>query len=199
MADILYTYHGNVYFNITNRCDCNCVFCVRKEKDALGSAEEMWHAADPSFAEIRSAVDAFDFSGHTEAVFCGYGEPTCAYDNLIATARYMKERHPQVRLRLNTNGLGERYNQKPIAAEMATCIDAVSISLNAPTAARYQEVTRPRYENAFADMLSFAKKAKELFQSVQFTVVSILSAEEIAASQKLADELGIPLRVRAYA
>ena len=87
---------------------------------------------------------------------------------------------------------------KPIAEEMAKYIDAVSISLNAPTAERYQEVTQPCFENAFPDMLAFAEKAKKLFSSVQFSVVSIISQEEIDASQKLADEMGIPLKVRIY-
>jgi len=128
----------------------------------------------------------------------GYGEPTCAYDNLIAAAKYMKEKHPEVLLRVNTNGLGELFNKKPIAEEMAKYIDAVSISLNAPTAERYQEVTQPCFENAFPDMLAFAEKAKKLFSSVQFSVVSIISQEEIDASQKLADEMGIPLKVRIY-
>lgn len=198
MADIIYTYNNNVYFNITNRCTCKCVFCIRDEHDTLGEAKEMWHDHNPSFAEIKEAVDAFDFSPYKEAVFCGYGEPTCSYDNLIATAKYMKEKNPHVSLRLNTNGLGELYNKKPIVEELATYIDSVSISLNAPNAARYQEVTRPCYENAFKDMLAFAEKAKNAFKEVKFSVVSIISEQEITESQKLADEMGIPLRVRIY-
>ena len=42
------------------------------------------------------------------------------------------------------------------------------------------------------------KKAKEAFASVQFTVVDVISGEEIEASKKLAKELGIPLRVRIF-
>lgn len=198
MSDIIYTYKNNAYFNLTNRCTCKCTFCVRDEKDTLGEATTLWHDHNPSLEEILAAVDAFDFTNYPEAVFCGYGEPTCAYDNLIATAKYMKEKHPEVKLRLNTNGLGELYNKKPIAEEMANYISAVSISLNAPTAERYQEVTRPCFDDAFKDMIAFSKKCKELFESVQFSVVSILTEEEIAASQKVADDLGIPLRVRIY-
>ncbi|XCP86919.1 TIGR04100 family radical SAM protein [Roseburia hominis] len=198
MSDIIYTYKNNVYFNITNRCTCKCIFCIRDEKDTLGDAEGLWHDHNPSLEEIIAAIDAFDFGGHDEAVFCGYGEPTCAYDNLIASAKYMKEKYPHIRLRVNTNGLGELFNKKPIAEEMAKYIDAVSISLNAPNAKRYQEVTQPCFENAFLAMLDFARKAKELFQKVQFSVVSIISEEEIEESRKVAGELGIPLRVRIY-
>lgn len=198
MSDIIYTFKDNVYFNITNRCTCKCIFCIRNEHDSLGDATALWHDHSPSFEEIKEAIDAFNFSSYTEAVFCGYGEPTCAYDNLIAAAKYMKEQYPDIKLRINTNGLGELFNKKPIAEEMAQYIDAVSISLNAPNAKRYQEVTQPCYENAFPDMLAFAEKSKKLFSSVQFSVVSILNEEEIAASQKVADELGIPLKVRIY-
>lgn len=157
MSDIIYTFKNNAYFNITNRCTCKCIFCIRNEHEAIGEATELWHDHNPSFEEIKVAIDAFDFTNYPEAVFCGYGEPTCAYDNLIAAAKYMKEKHPEVLLRVNTNGLGELFNKKPIAEEMAKYIDAVSISLNAPTAERYQEVTQPCFENAFPDMLAFAE------------------------------------------
>ena len=198
MADIVYTYNNNVYFNLTNRCTCKCIFCIRNEHDTLGEAKEMWHDHNPSWEEIKAAIDAFDFTPYKEAVFCGYGEPTCAYENLVLAAKYMKELYPDVKLRLNTNGLGELFNKKPIAEELGKYVDSVSISLNAPTAERYQEVTRPCFENAFKDMIAFAKKAKEAFASVQFTVVDVISEEEIEASKKLAKELGIPLRVRIF-
>ena len=129
MSDIIYTFKNNAYFNITNRCTCKCIFCIRNEHEAIGEATELWHDHNPSFEEIKAAIDAFDFTNYPEAVFCGYGEPTCAYDNLIAAAKYMKEKHPEVLLRVNTNGLGELFNKKPIAEEMAKYIDAVSISL----------------------------------------------------------------------
>ena len=119
MSDIIYTFKNNAYFNITNRCTCKCIFCIRNEHEAIGEATELWHDHNPSFEEIKAAIDAFDFTNYPEAVFCGYGEPTCAYDNLIAAAKYMKEKHPEVLLRVNTNGLGELFNKKPIAEEMA--------------------------------------------------------------------------------
>lgn len=198
MADIIYTYENNVYFNLTNRCTCKCIFCVRKEYDALGESETLWHDHTPSWEEIKTSIDEFDFSKYSEAIFCGYGEPTCAYENLIQSAKYMKEKYPHIRLRINTNGLGELYNQKPIVEELAQYIDAASISLNAPNAARYQEVTQPCFDHAFDALLSFSKRANELFQSVQFSVVDVISPEEIAASQALAEELQIPLRVRPF-
>ncbi len=198
MADIVYTYRNKVYFNLTNRCTCRCIFCIRDGHETVGEATGMWHDHNPTWEEIKTELDAFDFTPYPEATFCGYGEPTCSYDNLIRTAKYMKEIYPNIKLRLNTNGLGELYNKKPIAEEMSKYIDTVSISLNAPNGKRYQEVTNPCFADSFDDMLAFAKKAGDLFESTVFTVVDVISAEEIEASQKLADEMNIPLRVRPW-
>lgn len=48
MADILYTYKNQVYANITNRCDCSCVFCIRTHKDSLGEADNLWFKKEPT-------------------------------------------------------------------------------------------------------------------------------------------------------
>ena len=90
---ILYVYNDQVYANITNKCDCNCTFCIRKQFDGVGDADTLWHKAEPSLSEIIAAIDAFDFTGYKEFVFCGYGEPTCALENLIASARYVKRKN----------------------------------------------------------------------------------------------------------
>lgn len=197
MADILYTYQNQVYANITNRCDCNCRFCIRSHRDKVGEAENLWFQKEPSLEEIMQAIDAFDFSNFEELVFCGYGEPTCALENLLAGAAYVKEKYP-IKIRLNTNGLANLYHKRNIVPQLAKVVDTVSISLNAPTAEKYQEVTRPQFDNAFPALLEFASLAKEAFAHTQFTVVDVLSKEDIAASQKLADERGIHLRIRKF-
>ncbi len=197
MADILYTYQNQVYANITNRCDCSCTFCIRSHRDSIGEAENLWFKKEPSLEEIKEAMDAFDFSGYEELVFCGYGEPTCALENLLAGAAYIKSKYP-LKIRLNTNGLANLYHKRNIIPELAEVIDSVSISLNAPTAGKYQEVTRPQFENAFPEMLAFAKLAKEAFGHTQLSIVDVLPGEEIEACQKLADELGISLRIRKF-
>ncbi len=197
MADILYTYKNQVYANITNRCDCSCTFCVRSLKDAVGDSETLWHRTEPTLAEIKKAIDSFDFSAYSELVYCGYGEPTCALDNLLKSAAYVKERYP-VAIRLNTNGLGNLYHGRNIVPELAQVIDSVSISLNAPTAEKYQAVTRPQFENAYPALLEFAALSQASFRHTQLSIVDVLPADEIAACRKIADERGICLKVRKY-
>lgn len=197
MADILYTYKNQVYANITNRCDCSCTFCVRSLKDAVGDSETLWHRTEPTLAEIKKAIDSFDFSAYSELVYCGYGEPTCALDNLLKSAAYVKERYP-VAIRLNTNGLGNLYHGRNIVPELAQVVDSVSISLNAPTAEKYQAVTRLQFENAYPALLEFAALSQAAFQHTQLSIVDVLPADEIAACRKIADERGICLKVRKY-
>ncbi len=198
MAAILYTYKNQVYANITNRCDCSCTFCVRSEKDSVGDADTLWHKVEPTLEDIKAAIDAFDFTNFDELVFCGYGEPTCALENLLATAHYVKQKM-DIKIRLNTNGLGNLYHKRNIVPELAEVIDNVSISLNAPTAEKYQAVTRPQFENAFPALLDFASLSQKAFAHTQLSIVDVLPADEIAACQKIADDRGIYLKIRKYA
>lgn len=197
MADILYTYKNQVYANITNKCDCSCTFCVRSLKDAVGDAETLWHKKDPTLEEVKAAMDSFDFTGYEELVFCGYGEPTCALDILLESAKYAKETYG-MRIRLNTNGLGNLYHKRNIVPELAAVIDSVSISLNAPNAEKYDAVTRPQFENSFPAMLEFASLSQEAFAHTQLSIVDVLPADEIAECQRIADERGIYLKIRKY-
>lgn len=197
MADILYTYKNQVYLNITNKCDCSCTFCIRTTKDTVGDATNMWFTSEPTIEEIKAAIDTFDFTGFEEVVFCGYGEPTCALDNLLATASYLKQKLG-IRIRLNTNGLANLYHKRDIIPELAKDIDSVSISLNAPDAQKYEEVTRPQFENAYEAMLAFGQEANGQFSHVQFSIVDVLPADEIAKCQKIADERGVFLKIRKF-
>ncbi len=196
MADIIYVYREKVYLNITNRCPCKCIFCIRSNGDGLGSADTLWHEKDPSAQEVMRAIESFDFSPYDEVTFCGYGEPLCALDNLILAGKYIKNKY-NVKIRINTNGLGDIYNKKNTVPLLADFVDIISISLNAPNSKRYNEVSKPSYgEDAFNAMISFAKECKEKIPTVKFSVVDIISEDEIAECQRIADSMGISLRVR---
>ena len=197
MAAILYYFKNTPYFNLTNQCHCACTFCLRATQDSVGSADTLWHKTDPSWEEIQQALEQADFSAADEAVFCGYGEPLCAFDNLKRAARWLKEKHPHLLLRVDTNGLGDLINGRPTARELAGLVDAISISLNAPNAARYNDLVRPRFgEGSYEAMLQFARDCLTCIPSVRFSVVDVLSEEEIAQCRAIAEGMGVPLRVR---
>ena len=161
MADILYTYKKQVYANITNRCDCSCEFCIRTHKDSVGEANNLWFEKEPTLEDIKKAMDAFDFTGYEELVFCGYGEPTCALGNLLASAAYAKEKYG-IKIRLNTNGLANLYHGRNVIPELAEVVDSMSISMNAPDEESYNKVTRPKFASAYQAMLDFAEDRKSV-------------------------------------
>ena len=200
MADILYTFENKVYVNITNACPCRCNFCIRNNGNSVGEAETLWFDAHhmPSYSEIEAAIEAWDFSGYTDdVVFCGYGEPTCAYENLLKAAKLLKSKG--LKTRLNTNGLSDLINKKPTAKELCEVMDTISISLNAPTAKKYEDLCHPSFgEPSFAAMLQFAKDCKACGENLKFTVVDVISKEDIEACRKIAADMGIPYRVREY-
>lgn len=200
MTDIFYSFGDQIYINLTSHCPCRCTFCVRDNHEGLGSAAQLWHHHEPEWDQIRAAADAVDLSGQKELVFCGYGEPTCALEHLLRLAGYLKEKKPDLRLRLNTNGLSDRINGRPTADELCRVIDRFSVSLNAPNARRYNEICLPRWgEESFAALLDFARQCKENGRPVTFSVVDVISPEEIDQCRALAQDMGIPLRVRCYA
>ncbi len=195
---IFYNFEGKMYINITNGCPCRCVFCIRNNGDSVYDNDSLWLEHEPDFEEIKAAYEAFDKTGITDAVFCGYGEPTVRADILVKTAEYIKQRSG-MRIRLNTNGLVRLIHPDFDINRFKGLIDAVSISLNAPDAKRYNEVTRPSFgEKAFDAMIDFALDMKNICHSVGFTVVDIISEEEIEKCRQISEELQIPLRVRTY-
>lgn len=195
---IFYNFGGNMYINITNGCPCECVFCIRKNSDTVCDNDSLWLEHEPSFAEIKDAFERFDKKGVEEAVFCGYGEPTVRVETLLDTAKYIRE-NTNMKIRLNTNGLVRLIHKDFDVKRFLGLIDSVSVSLNAPIAERYNEVTQPSFgESAFDEMLIFAVDVKNIGIKTGFTVVDVISEEEIAECEKLAEKLGIPLRVRHY-
>ena len=197
MNNIIYTYESGVYMNITNKCPCSCVFCIRHNGDGVGSADSLWLTKSPGFDEIKSEIDKFDFSPFKEIVFCGYGEPTEELENLIKSAKYLKKKYG-LKIRLNSNGLSDLINGEGSAKKLKGIVDSISISLNAPDAESYQRVCRSKYgDKAFPAIIKFANDCKQYIPSVKFSVVDIISPEEIEQCKKISDEMNIPLRIRA--
>lgn len=196
---IFYHYGNKLYINITNLCSNKCVFCVRNRVDTVDSNHNsLWLEHEPSFEEIIEAYNSLQNKDFPEIVFCGYGEPLERLDLVLKIAKYLKE-IAGVKIRINTNGLSDLINGKPTAHLLEGLVDIISISLNAPDAKEYMRISRPCFgEQSFAALLKFAQDCKLYIPQVLFTVVDLLSAEQLAACKSLAQKLGIPLRIRGY-
>ena len=106
-----------------------------------------------------------------------------ALENLIAVSKYIRERYP-FRIRLNTNGLSDLIHKRSTAEEICQAVDSISISLNMPDAASYNEVVRPAYgEKSFDAMLKFARDCKQYLDDVRFTVVDVIGEEKVEQSK----------------
>lgn len=195
---IVYEVGTNLYVNITNKCPCSCTFCIRQNADGVYESDSLWLEHEPSIEEIKEALVKADFKKYNEIIFCGYGEPTERIGILCDTARFIKENDGPP-IRLNTNGLADLIHGESTASRFEGLVDTVSVSLNAGTKEEYLKVTRPKFgEPSYEAMQKFAAECKNYVKKVVFSVVDVIGEDEIAASQVIADKLGITLRVRKY-
>ena len=60
---ILYDYKDSLYINMTNKCPCACVFCIRDETDHVGNSDSLWLDHEPTVEEVKN--DYRNPSAHT--------------------------------------------------------------------------------------------------------------------------------------
>ena len=197
---ITYEYYQSLYVNLTNRCSNACTFCVRNKHDDVNGKDNLWLEREPSLNEIKADFEERDLSKYDSVVFCGYGEPTMRFDDLIVIAKWLKEKRKDLPIRINTNGQANLICKRDVTPEMAGCIDCVSISLNAENPEKYQKLCRSEFggETAFSGILDFASRAAKYVPEVVFTVVDIMPEAEIEACRKIAKECGVKFRVREF-
>ena len=196
---ILYEVHKGLYVNLTNRCPCACVFCLRNTTDRVGRSDRLWLDKEPTVEEVEKLFTERDLTKYEEIVFCGFGEPTERLDALLEIATFLKA-HCDKPIRLNTNGLGDLVNGRPIAPLLAGKVDVVSISLNTPNEARYMEEVRPCFgEGSYAALLRFAEECtKSVPKVVLTTVATTLTKEEEEACARIARSIGANYRIRPF-
>lgn len=199
MNNILYVMGDKLYINLTNRCPCSCTFCLRNTKDKLGDADCLWlRDGEPSVEEVISQLKQRDLNKYEEIVFCGFGEPLVRIDAVCEIARFVKS-VTKTPIKINTNGLADMVHKRDTASELEGIVDGVSISLNASNKEEYLKITNSIFGiDSFDHMLKFAKNAKKYVHTVVFTVVDVIGDEEIERSRKVAESVGVELRVRKY-
>lgn len=197
--NISYVIGDKLYLNITNKCPCNCTFCIRNNGDGAYGSDPLWLEHQPDESEVINDLKKRNLDSYKEVIFCGYGEPTCEFELLKAAAKYIRS-VSKTPIRINTNGLGSIINKHDISSEFEGIADTVSISLNAPDSEGYNNVTRPSFKDVdcFNAMLDFAKAVKKYVPDTVLTVVDVIGDDMIKKSQAVADSVGIKLRVREY-
>lgn len=193
---VAYQIGNKLYLNLTNRCDNDCEFCLRRGMQGL-EGHELWLEREPDFHETIAAIQEHgnpaDFE---EVVFVGFGEPTYRFDLIKEVAAWLKQ--AGARVRLDTNGHGNLIQERDITPELAGLIDTISISLNATTAKEYDELCHSIYgEESYDAMLDFAAKAKTYVPRVILTIVNY-GGVDLEKAREITEAIGVELRVREY-
>ncbi len=197
--EILYRVHDNLYVNLTNRCPCACTFCLRQTMDRVGESDSLWLDHEPTYEEVVAAFAKVQMEDYQEVVFCGFGEPTEAFEVLKQVADFVKERYHKP-IRINTNGLGNLVNGRDICPELKGRVDTISISLNTPNQEEYLKLVRPKFgEGSYRAMLDFAKEAAQYVPKVVLTTVdTTLTHEEEEECAAICREIGAAYRIRPW-
>ena len=197
---ITYIVDGKLYVNVTNRCSNRCDFCIRNNGDGAYGSDSLWLEREPTVEEIKASVFSHDLSTFPELVFCGYGEPSYRLYDIREVALAVKKKYPEIKVRINTNGHSDLIWAKNTAPDYEGAFDIVSISLNTPTAEKYQAICHSVYgEKSFDALLKFAGNVKKYVPTVALSAVKeTLTSEEIELCKKISADLGVTLRLRDY-
>lgn len=197
---ITYIVEDKLYVNMTNRCSNRCEFCIRNNGDGAYGSDSLWLKREPTREEILKSVVSHDLATFPELVFCGYGEPSYRLDDAAYIAKEVKRICPSIKVRINTNGHSDLIHGRDTAPDYEGAFDIVSISLNTPSAEKYQSLCHSVFgEESFDALLRFAGNVKNYVPLVQLSAVKqTLNSDEIVACERIARDLGVTLRLRDY-
>lgn len=196
MNNVLYSLGDNLYLNITNRCTNRCIFCIKNFTNKIGD-KVLLLEKEPSSKDLIDSLNSIELSNFKEIVFCGFGEPLIRVEIVKRVAEYIKENFPRSFIRIDTNGHGNLFNGRNILPEISHFIDAISISLNAENAIKYEKICRPVFCNAYDYVLNFINQSILYIRDVTLSVVRIESID-IEKCEEIANNLNVKLRIREF-
>lgn len=195
---LVYELYGKIYINLTNRCTNECIFCLRQDKDDV-CGQTLWldnedFTADDVIAQFKN------FKISEEVIFCGYGEPLLKFEILKDVAKYIKETYPQTKIRVNTNGHANFVYKRNIVPELKGLVDEFSVSLNASSKEEYNELSKPKFDEAYDEVQKFIKACSDENISVVASIVDGYKGRrlDVKKCEQIAEGLGAPLRVREW-
>lgn len=198
-ASITYEYGDSLYINMTNACTNNCDFCLRGNSSGSLYAKNLWYdGIEPTREEFLENIKSRDLGKYREIVFCGYGEPTCRFDDMVYLAGEIKKLG-DYKIRVNTNGQSDLITGRDTAPELEGKFDCISISLNGSSPEKYDEICHSCYGlDALPAILEFTRKACKYVPKVVMTVVDTMDKDEIERCRELCASTGAEFRVREY-
>lgn len=199
MSNILvYELDKKIYINLTNRCTNECIFCLRQDKDDV-CGQELWlDSEDFTSEDVIEQLKKFNLS--SEVIFCGYGEPMLKFEVLRQVAKYIKETYPEIKIRVNTNGHANFIYKKNVVPELVGLVDEFSVSLNASNSEEYDELSQPKFENAYEEVKTFIKCSADAGIETVASIVDGYKGRrlDVEKCREIAESLGAKLRVREW-
>ena len=199
MSNILvYELDKKIYINLTNRCTNECIFCLRQDKDDV-CGQELWlDSEDFTSEDVIEQLKKFSLS--SEVIFCGYGEPMLKFEVLRQVAKYIKETYPEIKIRVNTNGHANFIYKKNVVPELVGWVDEFSVSLNASNSEEYDELSQPKFENAYEEVKKFIKCSADAGIETVASIVDGYKGRrlDVEKCREIAESLGAKLRVREW-
>ncbi len=156
--NLVYFLDGNIYINLTNMCTNNCVFCIRAIKEDVVGTNLFLKSENIKAQEVISQLEKMKDKINKEIVFCGYGEPLIKLDIVKEVAKYIKEKFPDIIVRINTNGQANLIHKRNIVPELVGLIDKISVSLNAENEELYNKIADPKMDNSYEAVKEFIKE-----------------------------------------
>ena len=198
---LVYELYGKIYINLTNRCTNECIFCLRQDKDDV-CGQELWLDNEDykSSDVIEQLEKIINDNNKNEVIFCGYGEPMLKFEILKEVAQYIKTKYPTTKIRVNTNGHANFVYKRNLVPELKGLVDEFSVSLNGANEKEYNELSRPKFENAYEEVKKFIKACSESEISVIATVVEGYKGRhlDLETCEQIASELGAKFRAREW-
>lgn len=195
---LVYLLDGKIYINLTNKCTNDCIFCLRKDKDDV-VGQTLWLDNENSTAQdVINQLETFDMTN--EIIFCGYGEPMLKFDVLKEVAEYIKSKYPNTKIRVNTNGHANFVYKRNVVKELKDLVDEFSVSLNGATKEEYDELSQPKFDEAYEEVKKFIKACANEEISVVASIVEGYKGRhlDLKACEQIANSLGAKLRVREW-
>ena len=161
--------------------------------------QELWlDSEDFTSEDVIEQLKKFNLS--SEVIFCGYGEPMLKFEVLRQVAKYIKETYPEIKIRVNTNGHANFIYKKNVVPELVGLVDEFSVSLNASNAEEYDELSQPKFENAYEEVKKFIKCSADAGIETVASIVDGYKGRrlDVEKCREIAESLGAKLRVREW-
>ncbi len=198
--NLVYLLDGKVYINLTNSCTNNCIFCIRDIKEDVVGANLFLNSENVSADDVIKQLEAMKDKLSDEIIFCGYGEPMLKLDVLKQVAKYIKDKYPNKKLRVNTNGHANFVYKRNVVPELKGLIDEFSVSLNGENEQEYNELSVPNFAGAYEETKKFIKACADENIAVTATIVEGYKGRHLNLKkcEEIAKSLGAKFRVREW-